>query len=103
MKKTFDCEFFCYCCDKKLSKEQGEHDHGCLDCHGTIQADKLFFADKYIKKLKKQNEIMKLALEFYSNEENWNSKKYRDGALMLFEEIGGERARQALKQIEEDL
>jgi hypothetical protein len=49
---------------------------------------------KLMERLKELEKINK----FYASEENWNSKKYRDGALMLFEEIGGEKAREYFKK-----
>lgn len=34
MEKFEEEIFYCHYCDKVLSEEKGEHDHGCLTCHG---------------------------------------------------------------------
>jgi len=58
-------------------------------------------SDAKTETLKEQNKLLIEALGFYANEQNWNSNKYRDGALMFFEELGGEKAREALNKIKE--
>ena len=43
---------FCQDCGKILTQSKGEYDHGCLDCHGSVQSEKLFWLRKENKKLK---------------------------------------------------
>ncbi len=33
-------------------QSKGEYDHGCLDCHGSVQSEKLFWLRKENAKLK---------------------------------------------------
>jgi len=44
----------CYYCDKILNEEKGELDHGCLDCHHSILADRIDARDKEIDRLNKE-------------------------------------------------
>ena len=45
---------FCGYCDKILSKEKGELEHGCLDCHGDIRVERIDAMENIIKRLKAQ-------------------------------------------------
>lgn len=74
------------------------------------------YADKCeIEKLKKQNEIMRQALEFYADIDSWDcptglydvtaivddeSNHYYSDVAGDFDDVGGKRARQALKDVE---
>lgn len=40
---------FCDICEKVLSQQKGEYDHGCLDCHGQPYANKIFWLRKDVK------------------------------------------------------
>lgn len=53
---------YCYYCDKKLSVEKGEIAHGCLDCHHTVQADRIDDRDRKIKELKEENKKIRSEL-----------------------------------------
>jgi hypothetical protein len=44
----------CQDCDKELSEEKGEYAHGCLDCHGTVPSDKLFWLRKKLAETQKR-------------------------------------------------
>ena len=56
---------FCEDCGKTLMQSKGEYDHGCLDCHGSVQSEKLFWLRKEnkaqaqeIQKLKADREVL---------------------------------------------
>jgi hypothetical protein len=73
---------FCEICDKVLSQQRGEYDHGCLDCHGQPYANKIFWLRKdikakyqTIKQLEDALRDMGKTLEFYGK---WSS--YSQGA-----------------------
>jgi len=57
-------KFYCENCDKELSEKKLEHLHGCLDCHGTVPSDKIFWLRKENKLLKKQIQTAKEVLEW---------------------------------------
>lgn len=112
-------EVFCPDCDKELIKEKGEYDHGCLDCHGTIQSEKLFWYRKEITRLKKALGIANEAIGFYeqasriegdSDEEmvttlvsytGINRRNSGAGTIQSSHKKYGKRAREAQKQIKE--
>jgi hypothetical protein len=111
------CEF----CNKELSKEKGEEDHGCLDCAGSIY---LIYTDKGKEErcmhcidieLAALREFKQKSLEvigWYGDEINW--MQLIDGRYNLgkiWESVGsigittenGKRARQFLNKHREKL
>jgi hypothetical protein len=110
-KEHNDCPF----CGKILSKEKGEEDHGCLDCHGyiyivndvevcfhCIEKENNEFRNT-ISELQAKNKIMTEALEFYADNRNWKVCSGESWSSTLNKEdcsllnCGGGRARVALK------
>ena len=65
-------KYYCPDCDKELSEEKLETLHGCLDCHGTVPSDKLFWLRKKLTKLKSENERLRSALGFYGDIKNYS-------------------------------
>ena len=61
-------EFYCQDCDKLLSKEKGELDHGCLDCHGSVPSEKLFWLRKELESLKAENAKLREALDWATSD-----------------------------------
>jgi hypothetical protein len=100
--KDKDCNVFA---DKRSFKSLSYAKRVCLNVADRLNGDfyvKEIIADNYVSKLEQENKMMRECLGFYASEENWNSKKYRDGALMLFEELGGEKAREVLNKLTKD-
>ena len=69
---------FCEDCGKTLMQAKGEYDHGCLDCAGSVQSEKLFWLRKEVKELKakiklqdQRIENLLRAVNFYAKENNW--------------------------------
>lgn len=110
---------FCQDCGKTLMQSKGEYDHGCLDCAGSIQSEKLFWLRKENKKLQAENKKLREALEWYANRNNWKFQSYSSDCkdVIDFNDIGcrsytdeadfacssgGRRAREALKEIKEN-
>jgi len=56
--------FYCEDCDKELDEKKLEHLHGCLDCHGTVTSEKIFWLRKENRAINKKLEIAKEALEW---------------------------------------
>ena len=72
---------YCQDCDKELSEEKGEHAHGCLDCHGTVPSDKLFWLRKELSELKEVLREAKIMAEFYGDVENWRNPTHPKGSI----------------------
>lgn len=53
---------FCDICEKVLSQQKGEYDHGCLDCHGQPYSNKIFWLRKSVKQKDSEIATLKLAL-----------------------------------------
>lgn len=103
---------FCQDCGKILTQSKGEYDHGCLDCHGSVQSEKLFWLRKENKKLKAAVLELSEALEFYSRLNNWHTDGIVDHCMDVIsvtdteycapsEKYGGKRARETLARYEE--
>jgi len=101
---------FCQDCGKTLMQSKGEYDHGCLDCAGSVQSEKLFWLRKEIQKLKADREVLVWALEFYADPLSYRTIETKlDHYPTILNECehinhrlcGGKRARQALKSIGE--
>ena len=54
---------FCEDCGKTLMQARGEYDHGCLDCAGSIQSEKLFWLRKEVKELKAKIQLQEQRIE----------------------------------------
>jgi hypothetical protein len=116
---------FCEDCGKTLMQAKGEYDHGCLDCAGSIQSEKLFWLRKEVKVLKSKIQLqdqrvenLLKAVDFYASKDSWRDLIAEEGGpsclisegacdciiaedLSFNEEFGGETARQALARDKE--
>ncbi len=59
---------YCQDCDKELSEERGEYAHGCLDCHGAIPSEKLFWLRKELASLKEELKEARKAIKTASTQ-----------------------------------
>lgn len=105
-----------YKCDHKGTDDPS---HGCYSCHNTgytfdhDECDLILDQHNEIEKLQKENEGLKKTVEFYADKNNWGG--YHRDVLEIFGDsepaiasdgfkinLGGRRARQTLKELEDE-
>jgi len=94
----------CQYCEKPLSVERGEVEHGCLDCSNSLVVDKLRFTQSQIQSKDALIKELIECVEFYGHKENWESNDYYRSTITSIDwsslgpinAIGGKKARTIL-------